>query len=59
MEAQMVIFTDRELELLATLRDNWERLYQAELARLLKEEGERRGRFDVKRMRPGGREIAA
>ena len=55
----MVIFTDRELALLATLRDNWERLYRNELARLLKEEAERRGRFDVKRMRPGGAEIAA
>jgi len=59
MDAPMVIFTDRELQLLAKLRDNWERLYRNELARLLKEEAERRGRFDVKRMRPGGAEIAA
>ena len=55
----MVIFTDRELELLATLRDSWERLYRNELARLLKEEAERHGRFDIKRMRPGGTGIAA
>ena len=55
----MVIFTDRELELLATLRDNWAQLYRTELARLLNEEAERRGRFDIKRMRPGGTGIAA
>ena len=55
----MVIFTDRELEILAMLRDNWERLYRNELARLLQEEAERRGRFDIKRMRPGGAGIAA
>lgn len=55
----MVILTDRELELLVTLRDDWERLYRNELARLLKEEAERRGRFDVKRMRPEGTGIAA
>jgi hypothetical protein len=55
----MVIFTDRELELLATLRDSWERLYRDELARLLKEEAERHGRFDIKRMRPGGTGLAA
>jgi hypothetical protein len=55
----MVIFTDRELELLATLRDNWERLYRNELARLLQEEAERRDRFDIKRMRPRGTGIAA
>ena len=54
----MVIFTDRELDFLATLRDSWERLYRNELARLLKEEAERRGRFDVKRMSPGGTGIA-
>jgi hypothetical protein len=59
MDAPMVIFTDRELELLATLRDGWERLYRNELARLLKEEAERRGRFDIKGMRPGGTWIAA
>ena len=50
----MVIFTDRELEILVTLSDNWERLYRNELARLLKEEAERRGRFDIKRMRSRG-----
>jgi hypothetical protein len=55
----MVIFTDREHELLAALRDNWERLYRNELARLLTEEAERRGRFDIKRTRPGGTGIAA
>jgi hypothetical protein len=55
----MVIFTDHELELLATLRDSWERLYRNELARLLKEEADRRGRFDIKGMRPGGTGIAA
>jgi hypothetical protein len=55
----MMIFTDRELEILATLRDDWERLYRNELARLLQEEAERRGRFDIKRIRPGGTEIAA
>ena len=49
----MVIFTDRELELLVTLRDDWERLYRNELARLLMEEAVRRGRFDVKRTRGG------
>jgi hypothetical protein len=59
MDAPMVIFTDRELELLATLKDNWERLYRAELARLLQEEAERGGRFDIERMRPGGTGIAA
>jgi hypothetical protein len=59
MDAPMVIFTDRELELLATLRDNWEWLYRNELARLLKEEAERRGRFAIKGMRPGGTGIAA
>jgi hypothetical protein len=59
MDAPMVIFTDRELELLATLRDNWERLYRNELARLLQEEAERGDRFDIKRMRPGGTGIAA
>lgn len=50
----MVIFTDRELEFLVMLSDNWERLYRNELARLLMEEAERRGRFDVKRMRSRG-----
>jgi hypothetical protein len=55
----MVIFTDRELEFLATLSDNWERLYRNELARLLKEEAERRGRFDIKPIRPRGKRIAA
>ena len=55
----MVFLTDRELELLLMLRDNWERLYRNELARLLQEEAERRGRFDIKRMRPGGTGIAA
>lgn len=55
----MEIFTARELELLAMLKDNWERLYRAELARLLKEEAERRGRFDVKGARPGGAGLAA
>jgi hypothetical protein len=55
----MVIFTDRELELLAALRDNWDRLYRTELARLLKEEAERRGRSDIRGMRPGGTGIAA
>ena len=55
----MVIFTDHELELLATLRDNWERLYRNELARLLREEAERHGRFDIKGGRPGGTGIAA
>jgi hypothetical protein len=55
----MEIFTERELELLAMLKDNWERLYRDELARLLKEEAERRRRFDVKRMRPKGTGIAA
>jgi hypothetical protein len=59
MDTPMVIFTDRELELLVTLRDNWERLYRAELARLLQEEAERGGRFDIKRMRPEGPGIAA
>jgi len=59
MDATMVIFTDRELELLVTLRDDWERLYRNELARLLKEEAERCGRFDVKRIRPKGAGIAA
>ena len=59
MDAPMVIFTDRELELLVTLRDNWDRLYRNELARLLQEEAERRGRFDVKRMRSKGTGIAA
>ena len=58
MGAPMVIFTDRELELLATSRDNWDRLYRNELARLLKEEAERRGRFDVKGMRSRGTGIA-
>jgi hypothetical protein len=56
---QMVLFTDRELEFLATLKDNWERLYRNELARLLQEEVERRCRFDIKGMRPGGTGIAA
>jgi hypothetical protein len=55
----MVIFTDRELEFLVTLRDNWERLYRNELSRLLMEEAERRGRFDVKRMRSRGTGNAA
>lgn len=55
----MVLFTDRELEFLATLKDNWERLYRNELARLLQEEVERRCRFDIKGMRPGGTGIAA
>jgi hypothetical protein len=55
----MVILTERELEVLATLRDNWERLYRNELARLQKEEAERRRRFDVKRKRPEGTGIAA
>jgi len=50
----MVIFTDRELAFLATLKDNWERLYRNELARLLKEEAERRGRFDIKDRRQTG-----
>ena len=50
----MVIFTDRELEFLVTLSDNWERLYRNELARLLKEEAERRYRSDVKRTRLRG-----
>jgi hypothetical protein len=50
----MVILTGRELELLVALRDDWERLYRVELARLLQEEAERRGRFDVKPMRPRG-----
>ena len=50
----MVIFTDRELEFLVTFRDNWERLYRNELSRLLMEEAERRGRFDIKRMRSRG-----
>jgi hypothetical protein len=59
MGAPMVIFTDRELAFLATLKDNWERLYRNELARLLQEEAERRGRFDIKRIRPGGTGIAA
>jgi hypothetical protein len=49
----MVIFTDRELAFLVTLRDNWERLYRNELARLLQEEAERRGRFAIKVIRPG------
>jgi hypothetical protein len=55
----MVIFTDRELELLVTLRDDWDRLYRNELARLLQEEAERRGRLDIKRVRPRGTGIAA
>jgi hypothetical protein len=57
--APMVIFTDRELELLVTLRDDWDRLYRNELARLLQEEAERRGRLDIKRVRPRGTGIAA
>ena len=59
MGAPMVIFTDRELAFLATLKDDWERLYRNELARLLQEEAERRGRFDIKRVCPGGKGIAA
>ena len=55
----MEIFTERELELLATLKDNWERLYRDELARLLKEEAQRRSRFDVKGVRPRGTGMAA
>jgi hypothetical protein len=55
----MVILTDRELELLVTLRDDWERLYRNELARLLQEEAERHGRFDIKRAHPRGTGIAA
>ncbi|MDP9085482.1 MAG: hypothetical protein M3N02_01790 [Pseudomonadota bacterium] len=55
----MVIFTDRELAFLATLSERWEQLYRNELARLLREEAERRGRFDIKRRRPGGTRIAA
>ena len=47
----MVIFTDRELAFLVMLSGSWERLYGNELARLLKEEAERRDRFEVKRMR--------
>jgi len=33
----MVTFTDRELESLVSLRDNWSRLYWNELVRLLQE----------------------
>jgi hypothetical protein len=55
----MVIFTDRELEFLVTLSHNWERLYRNELARLLKEEAERRYRSDIKGMRPRGARTAA
>jgi len=55
----MVIFTDRELAFLATLTDSWERLYRDELARLLKEEAERRGRPDIKGVRPRGTGMAA
>lgn len=44
----MVIPTDRELEILAALRDDWQRLYRNELARLLWQEAERRGRPDIK-----------
>jgi hypothetical protein len=54
----MVIFTDRELAFLVALRDNWERLYRNELARLLQEEAQRRGRPDVKRMRARATETA-
>ena len=54
----MVIFTDRELEFLVMLSDNWERLYGNELARLLKEEAERRYRSDMKGMRARGRRTA-
>lgn len=50
----MVIFTDRELEFLATLKDAGERLYRAELARLLKEDAERRFRFDDQGVRSRG-----
>jgi len=46
----MVILTDRELEIWATLRDNWERLYRNELVRLLQEEAQRRVRLDIKVM---------
>ena len=34
----MSIFTSRELEFLADLRQGWRRLYWSELARLLKED---------------------
>ena len=44
----MVLLADRELEILAALHDNWERLYRNELARLLWQEAQRRGRPDVK-----------
>ena len=54
----MVILTDRELAFLVSLKDDGERLYRNELACLLKEEAERRGRFDVKGVRPGGTRIA-
>jgi hypothetical protein len=33
----MMIFTDRDLESLSSLKANWERLYRDELARLLNE----------------------
>ena len=47
----MVIFTDRELAFLATLSDNWERLYRNELARLLREQAGLRGRSGIGSMR--------
>lgn len=46
----MSLLTDRELEFLVTLRKSWERLYRRELVRLLKEDTERRSRFDIKDM---------
>lgn len=48
----MSIFTDSELQFLATLRKSWERLYRNELVRLLREDAERRGLFQIKDMRP-------
>jgi hypothetical protein len=41
----MFIFTDRELEFLATLRSGWRRFYLNEIARLLKEQD---AAFDVR-----------
>jgi hypothetical protein len=43
----MTIFTDRELEFLASLRKDWARLYRNELVRLMKEDVERRVRFGI------------
>ena len=48
----MSIFTERELEFLASLRISWRRLYCTELARLMKER-------DTAREAPGERRVSA